>query len=271
MLTAKEVNSLVKEIMEMASLDLNPQAIKMIEDESSVPEGAVWPRRDLGKHIALCQGMAMTKREGKTVYMTKHDHWCWNPIVGLGHVKCEPGMDSFEEICRNLGIADPEAAREFFAAFPKLEHNKYKGTLMAPAQSCDFVPDVILFNCSNNFQLRFFIWGIKSQTGKMLDNPFDAIDSCIHTIVEPMQTGEYRIAIPDPGDQERALAQKDEIILAVPIERLEELVRGCKMIDGIGAGYHGMKPEMLFDFPRPPFYNRLYEIWGLDQGEIWQH
>ena len=271
MLTAKQVNAYVEELIGMAGLDLNPQAIKMIEDETDVPASAIRPRRDLGEHMALCQGMAMTKRNGKTVYMTKEDHWCWNPIVGLGHVRCEPGMESFEEICKVIGIQDMDAARDFFAAFPKLEPEKYAGTLMGPAQSCDFVPDVILFNCSNNFQLRFFIWGIKTQTGKMLDNPFDAIDSCIHTIVEPMQTGQYRIAIPDPGDQERAMAQKDEIILAVPICRLEELVTGCRIIHGMGMGPRGMKLEIKFDFARPPFYNKLFSLWGLDQGEDWQH
>ena len=98
MLTAKQVNAYVEELIGMAGLDLNPQAIKMIEDETDVPASAIRPRRDLGEHMALCQGMAMTKRNGKTVYMTKEDHWCWNPIVGLGHVRCEPGMESFEGI-----------------------------------------------------------------------------------------------------------------------------------------------------------------------------
>ncbi|MBQ8026399.1 MAG: DUF169 domain-containing protein, partial [Oscillospiraceae bacterium] len=139
MLTAKQVNAYVEELIGMAGLDLNPQAIKMIEDETDVPASAIRPRRDLGEHMALCQGMAMTKRNGKTVYMTKEDHWCWNPIVGLGHVRCEPGMESFEEICKVIGIQDMDAARDFFAAFPKLEPEKYAGTLMGPAQSCDFV------------------------------------------------------------------------------------------------------------------------------------
>lgn len=267
----KEMNAQVKELMGMLDLVLNPQAIKMVEDVKDVPESAIWPRRDKGQHVALCQAMAWAKREGKTVFVTKEDHWCWNPLIGLGHVKCEPGMDSFEEVSRNLGIADPDAAREFFAKFPKLEYGKYDGMLIAPAQSAEFEPDVILVNCNNNYQLRTMIWAIKSQTGKMLETSFDAIDSCIHSIVTPMKDREYRITIPDPGDQERALSDRHEIILTVPTERLGELMTGMRMLDGRNIGYHGMKTEMKYDFARPPFYNTLYKIWGLDQGEDWEH
>lgn len=258
-----------RDIIDMASLTLHPQAYKMIEDESEVPEGAYRPG-ERGEHMALCQGIALTKREGKTVYMVKEDHWCWNPIVGLGHVACEPGMESFEIISSMLGIRDMEAARDFFAKFPKLPAGKYRGILIAPAEEADFEPDVILINCDNNFQLRFMIWGIKSQTGKMLDSSFDAIDSCIHSIVRPMLEHEYRITFPDPGDQERALADKGEVILSVPPEKLEELWTGCRIIDSMGAGYHGMKTEMKFDFARPPFYNDLFRIWGLDEGPVWE-
>lgn len=266
----ENMHAQIKDLMEMLHLSLHPQAIKMVEDVKDVPADAIWPRRDKHEHMALCQALALTKREGKTIFFTKEDHWCWNPLIGLGHVKCEPGMDSFEQVAKHLGIADLDAARDFFAKFPKLEYGKYAGMLMAPAETAQFEPDVILISCDDNFQLRTLIWGIKSQTGKMLETSFDAIDSCIHSIVRPMQDGQYRITIPDPGDQERALAGKNEILLSVPFGRLDELVDGTRKIDKMGVGYKGMKLEMKYDFARPPFYNTLYEIWGLDQGEDWE-
>ena len=269
MFDIEKMHEQVKALKGMMDLTLNIQAYKMVEDESIVPADAYRPR-DRHEHMAFCQGFALTKREGKTVYMVKEDHWCWNPLIGLGHVQCEPGMDSFQVVAENLGISDLEAAKEFFAKFPKLPYNKYKGVLIAPAETAEFEPDVILINCDNNFQLRFMIWGIKSQTGKMLDSSFDAIDSCIHSIVRPIQDGQYRITIPDPGDQERALSDKGEIILSVPTAKLDELVTGCTMIHNMGVGYKGMKTEMKYDFARPPFYNELYSIWGLDQGEDWE-
>ena len=135
----------------------------------------------------------------------------------------------------------------------------------------DFEPDVILFSCDNNFQLRTAIWAIKNMTGQMLDSSFDAIDSCIHSIVTPMLDGKYRITLPDPGDQERALADKSEIILTVPFAKLPEIHAGLAAMDKYGMGYKGYKLEMKYDFARPPFYNTLYELWGLDTGKDWDH
>ncbi len=250
-------------------LRYNPQAIKMVTDLSEVPENAIWPKRDLGHHLALCQALAMAKRDGRTVFMQKDDHWCWNPIIGLGHVKCTPDMESFDIVSKYIGIADHEAARKFFEEFPTLPYGKYIGLLVSPLQTAEFVPDLVLVN-SNNAQLRAMIWGIKNQTGKLVDSSFDAIDSCIWSIVTPLLNGKYRITLPDPGDYERAGADEDEIILSVPEAKLDELINGLKSVFNMGMGYTELSRSMELDFSRPPFYNELFKIWGLDEGKDWK-
>ncbi len=42
-------------------------ALKMISDESQLPQNAVFPFRDLGQHLALCKASALSRREGRTV------------------------------------------------------------------------------------------------------------------------------------------------------------------------------------------------------------
>lgn len=267
----RKFNEYGKKLEQSLKLRYNPQAVKLIENISDVPADAIYPMRDLGKHIALCQALAMSKRDGKTVFMQKEDHWCWNPLISLGHVECKPGMDSFEEVAKYIGIADPEAAKKFFAEFPTLPLNKYVGILCAPLQTAEFVPDVVLIN-SNNAQLRAMIWGIKNKTGKLLESAFDVIDSCTWSIVVPMNERKYRITIPDPGDYERAMADEDEIILSVPCEKMEELMGGLEEILGTGMmGYTALSRAMDLDYARPPFYNTLFEMWGLDTGKAWKY
>ena len=117
-MNAEEMRKTISYIVSTLHLSLHPQAVKMLEDESSVPENVLRPMRDKGEHMALCQALALTKREGRSVWFCKQDHWCWNPLIGLGHVACEPGMPAFEEVAKNLGISDMNQAREFFAVFP---------------------------------------------------------------------------------------------------------------------------------------------------------
>ncbi len=68
----------------MLILRYEPIAIKMIEKEDEIPDDALYPKRDLNRHLALCQAFALTRRDKKTFYLDKESEWCWNPIVSFG-------------------------------------------------------------------------------------------------------------------------------------------------------------------------------------------
>jgi len=259
----------VKWLSEFLDLELEIQSVKFIEDPAQVPETAICAREQLG-HLALCQAFALVKREGKTVYTSKLAEWCWAPLIAMGYVDCEPGSRGFEEISSVIGIQDPDEARKFFAEFPKLPKGKYSGLLISPARSAEFDPDVLLVNCNNNYQMRTLFGAIKYKTGKKFEVSLDCIDSCIYTLFQSMLTREFTFAFPDPGEQERALSSRNESILGVPAERLGELIEGCRFYESIRCGYRDMQRQMEYDFERPSFYNRLYEIWGLEQGRVWE-
>jgi len=262
------VNAAAERIRSFLDLKLNIQAVKLIEDPADVPENALNARKEFG-HLSLCQAFALTKREGKTLYTDKSSEWCWAPVVGLGYAETGPETKCFKEISRLLGIQDPEQADRFFEEFPRLPVGKYKGVLLAPAQSAEFEPDVLLINCDNNFQFRSLLSAIKYKTGKLLEVYLDPVDSCVHTLVAAMIRKDYTAAVPDPGDQERALSGSNEMIMAVPVEKLPDLLEGMDFLEGWHMGYRDMRPDMMFDFPRPPFYNSVFESWGMDQGKDW--
>lgn len=266
--TAETNGTYSRALNEMLLLRYEPVAVKMIEDEALVPGHALRPRRDLKQHMALCQAFALTRRDRKTVYLDKHSHWCWNPLIGLGLVDCPEGSEAFELVCRYLGMASLEEARAFFAKFPRLPYGKYQGILTAPLCGCAFEPDLVMIY-AGNAQLRSMVWAVKRETGRLLETQLDAIDSCVWALVPPMLTGDYRVTLPDVGEYERAMAEEWEIIFSVPGPRLGELVRGLRFFHDRGMGYAHHARDMALDFKRPPFYNELFALWGLDQGEDW--
>ena len=253
----------------MLLLRYRPVAVCFLEDESRIPPDALRPRRDLGKHLATCQAFALARRNGELVAMTREDQWCWGPMVGYGMADVQPGTPAHEILCTKVAVADPEKGRAFLAGFPKLELGKYPAMVAAPLDKCPLEPDVLLLYCTGA-QLRTLVWAVKTQTGRMLSSQFDAFDSCIHAVVTPMQQGEYRITLPDPGEYERALAGENELIFSVPRCRMEELMSGLEELERKHTGYPHLVMEMQADFPRPPFYNELFALWGLEQGEIWR-
>ncbi len=256
-----------KKLGELLELRYPAVALKMTNDDSEVPETALRPMEQKGRHIALCQAFALARRQGKTVYMRKQDHWCWNPLITYGAVECARGSKPFNEIASLMGISEADKAEEFVAAFPKLPLGKYAGILIAPLDKADFQPDVTLVYCKND-QLRLILMAVNSQTGAMLDSSFTALDSCVYSVIPPLLEGEYRITLPDPGEYERALTAEDDIIFTIPAQREEEFYKGVDFQlqrGGRDSFYYMMKE----DFERPPFYNRLFEAWGLDTGDDW--
>ena len=258
------------ELQRMLRLRYDPIAIKMIGNESEIPSNAIYPPRDMGAKMAICQVYALARRDRKTIYTNRNSEWCWCPQITLGFSKCETGSDEFNLVCRHLGFMDIDTAKEFFTKFPRLPYGKYIGTVTGPLCDSDFDPDVVLIYC-NNAQLRSMLWAIKNATGKVVETQLDAIDSCVYSVVVPQLENDYRVTLPDIGEYERAGADEDEIILSIPRGKLDELVDGLAGFFKFGMGFTQLKKSMEYSFPRPPFYNELFEMWGLEQSEEWEH
>ena len=255
-----------EQLVKLTGLRYPAVALKMIADESALPEGTVIPLRDWGKHIALCQAFAFARRQGKTLYMRKEDHWCWNPILTYGMISKELGKEGFRALHRVQGTS-MESADAFVDSFPCLPHGENRGILVAPLDQADFEPDVTLIYCKND-QLRLLLMAVNTQTREMLQSSFYAFDSCVYSVVPAIQEGAYRITIPDPGEYERGLTPEDDIIFSVPAQREAEFYTGVAAQLRVG-GRDRFYMTMKEDFPRPHIYDIVFETWGLETGEVW--
>ncbi|NLN07215.1 MAG: DUF169 domain-containing protein [Firmicutes bacterium] len=266
--TVQDYNRFGEELEKLLLLRTAPIALKMLKEESDVPEKALRPKRDLGEHLTLCQAFSLVRRQGKTVAMLKEDHWCVWPVIALGLGECNE--QCVEEVHDKLFIKDPDVGREvFLKLFPRLEYGKYAGLLLSPLKTADFIPDVVLVY-ANPFQIRSLLWVPRYHTGTIDDCTFEVEFSCVFATVPVLQTGKFRATFPDPGEYERAFSDEEEMILSFPGNKTEELVSGLKYFEEIKFGYRNLAKVMKYDFPRPQFYDDLFKMWGLDQGEIWK-
>jgi uncharacterized protein (DUF169 family) len=245
--TISEYNRYGAELEAALKLKTSPIAVKMLEKESDIPQGAIRPKRDKGYHLAQCQAFAMTRRQGMTIAMLKEDHWCWAPLLAYGMVE-----DPHHPIVDAL------------TSFPRFEQGKYIGMVTAPLRSADFEPDVVLIY-SNTAQLREMIGVVKFQQKMLVKSEFDPIDSCVYAVLPVITGGQYRITLPDPGEYSRAFAGDDEIIFSVPKDKLESLVQGVKRTAEMKQNAEDWSHMLLRpDFPRPDFYKELFQKWGLE-------
>ncbi len=224
-------------------LRTHPIAVKMLEKEADIPQGAFRPKKDGGYHLAQCQAFSLSRMEGKTVAMLKEDHWCPTALMAYGMV-------------------DKKAGGFFGESYMSFETGKYIGIVTAPLKSAAFIPDVVLIYM-NPAQLRGALLPLTFGGGASDVSTELFLPSCGHAVVDPMKTGKYVVVLPDPGEYQRALAREDEMILAVPQQRMDALMASLKQ-GGKMYSHREQHMSLKPDFERPQFYKDMFKSWGLD-------
>ena len=131
MRTIKDYNRYGNELERLLLLRTSPLAIKLLEKEEEIPEGAFRPHRDRSFHLSQCQALAMSRRQRISVAMLKEDQWCWAPLIGFGLVDYR-AAENFD------------ATKNQVKVLPRLEYGKYLGIISAPLRAANFTPDLVL-------------------------------------------------------------------------------------------------------------------------------
>ncbi len=245
------------EIEKLLLLKTSPIVIKMLEKEEDIPEGSFRPWRDEGIHIAQCQAFALSRRQRMTVAMLKEDNWCPAPISAYGMVTPREEYPGFPQV-----VEDQEAAKSLEKTSPEFEYGKYIGIVSAPLKNADFEPDVLII-FSNVTQLRSILYAVKYKEGSLVNTVLDPLRSCVFSIIPVMQTGEFRVTIPDPGEYLRTMCSDDEIIFSAPGEKIGSLVSGLQHFSDLKQGYADLCFDMRPDFHQPEHYKKYFAEWGL--------
>jgi len=236
--------------------------VKLLQEERDIPEGALRPKRDRGRHLALCQAFAMSRRENATVAMLKEDQWCYLPVIAFG--LSEPPEFFLEgNTFLKFAVGEPEAARNLAMALPRLEYGKNIGVLSAPLSGASFEPDVVVVYCNTN-QLRCLLSAMKYKDGYLVQSTLDPGGACFQSTVPVLQKGECQVTVPCGGDRAHAMARDDEMIFSMPPCKLEDLMHGLRVMDEAGRGYTRFAPDMRPEYPLSDLYLKAGALVGLD-------
>lgn len=262
MIASSGFNSHGEELERRLQLRTSPIAIRLMESEEDIPDGAIRPKKNLGFHIGLCQAFAKSRREKATIAMLKEDHWCYLPVIAFGLAE-PPDFFLDGNTYFKFTIGDLEAAKKIARSLPRLEPGKYIGMVSAPLRTAHFEPDLVVIYCNTN-QLRCLLSGVKYKDGYLVTSKLDPGGACFQCTVPVIQTGECHVTVPCGGDRKYALAQDDEMIFSMPGSKLEDLMLGLRHFDEIGLGYTRFAPEMRPQYPLSGSYVKAGRMVGLD-------
>jgi len=239
-----EYNKYGEDLERILLLRSSPIAVKMLEKEEDIPEGAMRPKKDRGQHLAQCQAFAMSRRDRVTIAMLKEDHWCPTAVMAYGLVK------------------KPESVDKWSHPYDCFEYGKYIGLVSAPLKSANFTPDLVLIHAKPS-QLRSLLLTMKTEDVPEVRHHFFP-PSCGWPIVNPMKDGKYWIVLPDPGEYQRALTDEGDLIFSIPHVKLKEMMAGLRKNEHGSFSYRDHQMFMQTDFPLPDFYKNMFKGWGMD-------
>lgn len=236
-----------------------PVAVKLLENEADIPDGAKRPLADFGYHLSLCQAFQLSRRDGETVAMLIEDNWCFEPVVGYGLVE-PPEYFNQGHNRYPRDVATLEAGRHYAEEFPRLEAGKYIGVVSAPLSATSFEPDLVMVYC-DSAQLSLLLLGREYKEGYNLRCALSSHAACVYAVVPAVQSGECQVAVPCRGDHYSAMAGDEEMILTVPKGRLEDMMAGLRHVASTGSrlprGYR-FQPE----YPLPESYEKIARMIG---------
>jgi len=254
------VSKYAEELERRLRLKTHPLAIKLLEGEQDIPEGAQRPLRDFGYRLSTCQGFAASRRDGMVLAMLKEDMWCFEPVIGYGLAEAPDyflqGNNRFPEDVESLAVG-----KNYAQDFPRLPVGKYIGIVSGPLGAANFEPDLIIFYC-DSAQLSLLLLAREYKDGHDLKCSLSSHAACVYAVVPSFETGRCQVSVPCRGDHYQAMAGDDELIFTVPKEKIEDLISGLRYLETTGSklprNYRMMREPQL-----RPSYMKLAQMTGM--------
>lgn len=258
----EELHKMGEKLERWLRMNKHPVAVKLLKSKDEVPEGAIIPTEDWKHKFALCQSISRAEDgHEQTIAMFKEDHWCFEPVIGLGLVDRIPefleGHHRYPDSVKTL-----EAGAEWCQNMPYFEKWRYKGIVVGPVNKCNFVPDLIVMHI-NGLMVTYLMILKNYLDGKDINCQLSGHAACVYAIVPPMKKNQSHIAIPCRGDRTVARAQDGEIFYSIPVESLSDYVDAIQFEQDHNWGLPP-RNKVKEEYPLKENYKNFGKKLGLD-------
>jgi len=233
-----------------------PVAVKLLGPSDEVPEGSRTPGHDLGRCIALCQGIALARRHGWLLAMSEDEMLCPIGAVTLGMLPPkEKYLDGSFPV--PFWVKDQGIRARMAQAIPRLDEGRFSRVLAAPLHRASFEPGVIIVY-GDPAQIARLVQAAVYSTGEPVDSASAGGFACGPEITVPMLTGKCQLVLTGGGDRAIAQTHDHEVAFAVPAGKMQMIAEGLEGTHKAGMRYP--TPALLpFGAGLPPAFDELMD------------
>lgn len=225
-----------------------PVAVKLAPVGECAPPKAKYPVRDMGKPLAICQGMTMARTLGWTLAFSADDHACPFPAVFLGHVSPDEFLKGETAIYYTDKI---ESARKMESAYPRWPLGSWREVWLAPLTRCDFEPDAVVVY-GNPAQIVLLIQAANCGNGDGVHSFSFGRAGCAAWLAGVIQSGRCAYTVPGPGERVFAGTQDHEMAFVIPAARIFDVINGLEYVRKQGMFRYPVPNLAITAEPRMP-------------------
>ncbi|WP_406659810.1 DUF169 domain-containing protein [Methanolobus sp. ZRKC3] len=218
------IHKMSQELIDSLKLETSPVAVTIIPADKEIPEGIEQVENE--KHHC---GMIDDARRKKTIrYALLGDQKCDIGAAALGlSQKCnEIEKGDFYYYLNCFGSID--AARKTMKEMPMMPSKSAKAIVYAPLEKTPVKPSVVIIVANPETVMQISQTLLYNSGGK-INTSFSGLQSfCSESVVHPMQERQVNISLGCTGSRMFTEFDKDEMIIGIPPEMLEDMVEGAK-------------------------------------------
>lgn len=239
----KTLNRIGKKLNEILRLKTTPVGLKFFEKVADIPKDF----QLIDRKLVICGLIGLARYYDIAVAITTENTKgiCPAADISLGIGKLP---DNFGEMAVG-GLAETvEGAENVLKDRAHLDDGKYEAFGIAPIDSITIEPDIVQI-WANPLQMIVLAYANTWFNGGYIGlrtNGHGA--SCYEVLSVPFTKNEIRYAIADMGDRRHGFAGDDDMIIGVPISKLEVLYKGLEKIQKTRDGF-----PVLYNFEDVPF------------------
>ena len=238
-----------------------PIAVKMLKEGEAPPARAKRPLKDFKHPITLCQGMAIARHIGWTVYMDREDQACVLGATAMGFEKLHPYYLE-GNLCEQFYTESKEAGARMEAQVPRFTPGSYAGMLVAALERADFEPDVFALY-GDSAQIMRMVSASLWKSGGRVESSSEARLDCADIVQRAMLTKKPAYVLPCNGDRVFGMVQDGEMAFSAPWSLADEIAHGLEATHKAGLRYP--IPKQLAFLPTfPSSYDTLWQLLGQD-------
>lgn len=212
-----------------------PVGIKMVAEESEIPDKARRPMAHFGHKYSTCQAISIARRYGWTLALGFEDMACSLGVIAVGMAEATPTYLE-GKLCAGMYTETAEAGVKSEEAVDKLAVGSGRYIVVGPLRRFSEMPDVVCVY-GNPAQVMRCVQGALWKKGGALTSSFEGRIDCADIIVTPQVTGECQVVLPCSGDRIFAQTEDWEMAFTIPRDKVEEVLEGLEGTHKAGIRY----------------------------------